>query len=124
MLLSGFPLRLHAARLHLAAVEGRTIGDAELARRVAKRLPSGRMDESLVGKWRRGTVPSVAKIAALAQECDVDPGWLAFGDRSTAPAPEQWAAVAISADAAIAAQAQRQVPQISEAKEKRHRKGS
>ena len=58
---------------------------AEIVGRV--RVPPRTYDQSMVAKWLEGSVPGLDTIAALAVALNVDPGWLAFGDRSLAPAP-------------------------------------
>ena len=40
----------------------------------------------------RETAPSSERTLALAKEMEVDPGWLAFGEESAAPAPDGFAA--------------------------------
>jgi transcriptional regulator with XRE-family HTH domain len=72
----------------------RDISQKEIGERVAKRLGEPRpIHQSTAGKWLKsgkegGAVPDVPTIAALALEFAVDPGWLAFGGASRAPAPD------------------------------------
>jgi transcriptional regulator with XRE-family HTH domain len=44
------------------------------------------------GYKARDDAPPAKRTLALAQICEVDPGWLAFGDLSLAPSPEGWSA--------------------------------
>jgi hypothetical protein len=93
-----------AARL-LWAIQGlerreqkRKVENAEIGRRVAEglgRTPAYR--SQTVGKWLEGSEPSSEVVAMLARVLDVDPGWLAFGSLSQAPAPKGWTAPPTSA---------------------------
>lgn len=46
------------------------------------------VSQSTVSDWFRSVVPDVHDIEHLAKALEVDPGWLAFGDASTAQGPE------------------------------------
>lgn len=60
---------------------------SDVASRVS--LVLGRpVSTSQVTRWRDGREPEVEAMAALAKVLHVDPGWLAFGESSTAEAPE------------------------------------
>lgn len=98
--LRGFGRRLRAARLWLDSREPRPVGNAELGRRIGVLLgkTNKAVHESAVGRWGRTAVPDARTVAAIGQACGVDPGWLAFGDASAAPAPATWGLVATSAD--------------------------
>ena len=54
---------------------------------------------SEVVTWFADAVPDLHTTQAIAEACDVDPGWLAFGAASRAPAPTAARAVAPAADA-------------------------
>lgn len=81
-----FPVRLKLARLFLGSSEGRTVSNAEFGKRVGAALGRDPIDQSAVSRWGR-TVPDVKTLEAIASVCDVDPGWLAFGDKSSAVPP-------------------------------------
>lgn len=84
---NGFGERLRTARGQ-REVRGR-VSYEEIADAVAERTgrkPAHR--PTSVGRWFKGeSVPDVPSIWALANFFGVDPGWLAFGDASDAPAP-------------------------------------
>lgn len=100
MIDTGFAERLYASLLHLAAREGKEVSDTEVGRRVGKRLGRGALGYGAVYKWKRGTVPGVSTVLAIAAVCGVDPGWLGFGEDSRAPAPATWTIVLTSRDEA------------------------
>jgi transcriptional regulator with XRE-family HTH domain len=66
-------------------------GQAGLARAISREAgePIG---QSGVSKWlgSKGNRPSLEYIAALAALAGIDPGWLAMGELSAAPAPESY----------------------------------
>lgn len=84
---TGFGDRFFDAWAHLDQRERRRVSGVEFARRVGKELKSSPPSGSTVGRWKEGTIPDITTVAAIARACDVDPGWLAFGHLSGAPAP-------------------------------------
>jgi transcriptional regulator with XRE-family HTH domain len=76
---------------HLHRLEGRFESKTEIGRRVSNLLSRDRpYTPTAINKWfNEGVVPDIATIAALAKVLQVDPGWLAFGDESRAPAPRE-----------------------------------
>lgn len=45
------------------------------------------VDQSKVSRWFNETEPSLSETRYLAKALEVDPGWLGFGDESSAPVP-------------------------------------
>lgn len=46
------------------------------------------VSNGLVSGWKTAEqAPPVERCLAIAERCGVDPGWLAFGEKSKAPAP-------------------------------------
>ena len=62
---------------------------------VAAKLSRKPYKQGAVGNWLSGTIPNVVTIQAMAEILSVDPGWLAFGEASEAPAPGGFQAVAL-----------------------------
>lgn len=63
-------------------------GQVGLAKALSKRSGES-IGQSGVSKWiSQGNRPSLEHIAALAHLAGVDPGWLAMGELSAAPAPD------------------------------------
>ena len=76
----GFSYRLFQAVSRLEGGLGRRLNQEELGERVGKAMGREPYDQSSVSDWlTNGVVPPVPTVAALAQVCGVDPGWLAFG---------------------------------------------
>lgn len=85
---ASFADRLWSAKMdYLKPERGRQMTDQMLVDRVARVLGRDPVDAGTGGRWFKGTQPSLATIAALAIVFEVDPGWLAFGELSMAPAP-------------------------------------
>ena len=85
-----FAARMELARVEAGVVEGRTITKREIARRAGEYLGLKlAIPERTVGRYFDGRVPKhpLRIIEALAKAMHVDPGWLAFGEKSKAPAP-------------------------------------
>jgi transcriptional regulator with XRE-family HTH domain len=81
--------RMVRAHIHLEAVLGRRVDLDELAERTARAHGEKSFSQSKLSGYRTGAVnPSVDVLAAYAKATGVDPGWLAFGVASGAPAPE------------------------------------
>ena len=59
----------------------------EFGQRIGARLMRPAVSPSTIMEWFAGVVPDVATLQAVADVCGVDPGWLAFGAASAAPAP-------------------------------------
>ncbi len=69
---------------------GERISQAEIGRRMAERLPSGRSPAAVSEWWTGKSIPDTVTMAALADILEVSPGWLAFGEgdmRGYGPAP-------------------------------------
>jgi transcriptional regulator with XRE-family HTH domain len=64
---------------------GRKMSDGELARLL------GFKSQSEISTYKnRGAPPHAERVLIVAEQCGVDPGWLAFGNDSKAPAPIGW----------------------------------
>src|SRR4051812_8952382 len=60
--------------------------DGELAERL------GFKSQSEISTYKkRETPPHAERVLIVAKACGVDPGWLAFGEETAAPAPEGFA---------------------------------
>ena len=84
----GFKQRYFEATLEFGRVKGRAPTPEEMIKYVTNELR--RADEfspSSASRWKNGEMPNVPTIAAIAKYFYVDPGWLAFGELSMAPAP-------------------------------------
>lgn len=80
--------RMELAHLHLRAqLGGRKVPYAELAERVSAAHGERTFTAGQVSEYQKTVEPPRDVIAAYAIACDVDPGWLAFGELSKAPAP-------------------------------------
>lgn len=87
--------RMFAAKNHLERLRHRDVTLAELGELVAQQLGRQKaFDPSVVARWIKGRQDPDTRDAwlALAETLQVDPGWLAFGDASSAPAPEGFVA--------------------------------
>ena len=60
----------------------------EFGQRIGTRLMRPAIPPATIMEWFAGTMPDVQTIQAVAEVCGVDPGWLAFGAASGAPAPK------------------------------------
>jgi transcriptional regulator with XRE-family HTH domain len=85
----GFSARLFRA-WHLLQIRKEGTATQEwLGKKVGKVLGvSEPISQSAVSRWFRGATPDLETIGAIAKALEVDPGWLAFGDNSQAPSPE------------------------------------
>lgn len=84
----GFKQRYFDATIEYARVHRKTLVPTELAKAVSHKLErSKEYSASSVSRWKNGVMPDVPTIAAIAEFLGVDPGWLAFGSQSAAPAP-------------------------------------
>lgn len=85
--------RVFACHLLIEGATGRRVTLAEVGEMVGAALEREPYSAGSVLAWEKGvSVPDVRVIAALARACtsvgvEVDPGWLAFGSESYAPAP-------------------------------------
>lgn len=85
-----FAARMLLGLVEAGVVEGKPVTRREVARRAAAYLGLSRpVPERTVGRYFEGRVPrdSLKVIEALAHALHVDPGWLAFGEKSRAPIP-------------------------------------
>jgi hypothetical protein len=84
----GFRERLKFAWFRWQAINGRELTQAELGETIGKILERKEpLDQTTVSRWFSSTVPEAYVIRGLAMALRVDPGWLAFGPDSLAPAP-------------------------------------
>lgn len=80
--------RLNRSFLLYQARQGGRVSQEELAKRVGKRAKRPYTQSAAKGWLVDGVVPSdLESQLALAQELEVDPGWLYFYPFSQAPAP-------------------------------------
>lgn len=70
----------------------RKLSQTELGEMVGK-AGGEAVSQSTVSDWFKTVVPSVGVVEYLAKALEVDPGWLAFGPASEAPAPDAPAAL-------------------------------
>ncbi len=68
---------------------GERISQAEIGRRMAERLPSGRSPAAVSEWWTGKSIPDTITMAALADILEVSPGWLAFGEGDAVPEQEE-----------------------------------
>lgn len=80
--------RLFTAMLVLQGTSREKISETELGRRVAALLEREKpFSQTAVSGWLDGAFPEVVTVGAIAEVCGVDPGWLAFGEKSKAEPP-------------------------------------
>lgn len=78
-----------AIRFDFARIRQRMLGTWQEDQALAEQVG---VAPSRIAEYKARTeAPSAARTLALAQACGVDPGWLAFGEDSQAPAPEGFA---------------------------------
>ena len=95
--------------------------DAELAKSV------GIAASQISGYKSRDEAPNAKRTLALAQACGADPGWLAFGEDTAAPAPEgfsDWLAKRYPRISVQSAEAHMQPVRRSSAKKRRPKRAS
>ena len=85
-----FSERLSWAVRHFRLVEGREVTHEEIGASVGLLVGLEPIGPSNVSRWRHGSVPDLATIAAVATVLSVDPGWLAFGEISSAGPPDSY----------------------------------
>ena len=61
---------------------------SEFGERIGARLMRPAVAPATIMEWFAGKTPDVETLQAVAEVCGVDPGWLAFGAASGAPAPK------------------------------------
>jgi hypothetical protein len=85
--------RIMAARVQLALSSGHKVTQAGLGALVSQALGREQaITGATVSRWEAGqSVPDLESVAGIAAVCKVDPGWLAFGPSSGAPAPDELA---------------------------------
>ena len=81
--------RILMARMELSASMGEKVSQERLGVMAASYLRRDRpITGATVSRWEAGeTVPDLETVKAVAVVCGVDPGWLAYGSASNAPAP-------------------------------------
>ncbi len=86
---TGFANRLFRAWYLFQLKKGGSATQEWLGRQVGRMLPDkAPLSQSAVSRWMKGSRPDLETIASIAHVLQVDPGWLAFGELSGAPAPE------------------------------------
>lgn len=90
--MDSFQGRMLDAMLALWSRERGQVSQREIGERVGARLGREAFSQAAVSRWFQGRMPDWEVLLALAEVCGVDPGWLAFGARSAAPAPPNAAA--------------------------------
>ena len=83
--------RLFQAWMLFQARVGESRSQEWLASEVSKRLglkPRDYLNQATVSRWFRGAEPNYETLASVAKVLGCDPGWLAFGPASQAPAPD------------------------------------
>lgn len=83
------------AHIHLMSQIGARVTLTELAERVGAAFGGGRtFAQSQLTEYHKGKVmPPLDVVLAYARATGVDPGWLAFGGESEAPAPSGFSGV-------------------------------
>jgi transcriptional regulator with XRE-family HTH domain len=83
------------AHIHLMSQIGMRVTLTELADRVGIAFGGGRtFAQSQITEYHKGKVmPPLDVVLAYAKATSVDPGWLAFGSESAAPAPSGFSGV-------------------------------
>ncbi len=81
--------RILTARMGLSADEHAKVSQEALGARVAQHLNDPRpITGATVSRWETGeSVPDLEILGAIGAVCRVDPGWLAFGSKTSAPDP-------------------------------------
>ena len=84
-----FPSRLFWAWSLLQSRLGRSVSQTWLATEMGKELGQGPLSQSTLSGYFTGKFQptDLDRYIALAKVLGVDPGWLAFGEASAAPAP-------------------------------------
>jgi transcriptional regulator with XRE-family HTH domain len=82
-------IRIFHARLEASAQRREQLSQHAVGALVAELLRRRRpITAATVSRWESGdALPSLPTVDAIARACGVDPGWLAFGERSRAPSP-------------------------------------
>jgi hypothetical protein len=88
---TGFTERLVSLYFNYQGRLGRQVTLREIGTEVARAMGRPRpFAPSAVSRWFDGAEPDLATITGIARVFGVDPGWLAFGGDSAAPAPCYW----------------------------------
>lgn len=82
---AGFKRRMFEALLALSQSEGEMVKQNEVMRRLGER--GVKVTGAAVNRWFKGRRPACETIEALGEVLGVDPGWLAFGEKSGAEGP-------------------------------------
>lgn len=86
--------RIFVSYMHLNARLGRAAKLEELGKWIGDARGTDAPDKGTVSRWATGEQkPDLATIEAIAAVCGVDPGWIAFGEKTGAPAPPSAAAM-------------------------------
>lgn len=82
--------RIFIAHQRLNRILGRHVSNAEFGRIIGEKLRNKSYSSASVGEWEKDeSKPDIATVGIIAEICDVDPGWLAYGKSSKAPAPQE-----------------------------------
>lgn len=88
----GFGGRFTEAYFLAAASRKGKIGQDEVGRLVGEKLGDEPITAATVSRWGSGKQePDLRTIEAIADVLDCDPGWLAFGEKSSARGPRSHA---------------------------------
>lgn len=81
--------RILRARLELSVRGTQKVTQERLGQLVAEHTERAqRITGATVSRWESGeSTPDIQTLEAIAVVCSVDPGWLAFGEKSRAPSP-------------------------------------
>lgn len=91
--LTGVGMRLGLAHVHLMGQLGARVTLAQLAERVSREHGERSFAAPQMSDYQKAkAMPPLDVIAAYAKACGVDPGWIAFGASTAAPAPNVRAA--------------------------------
>ena len=84
---TGFRQRLFRAWTLYELKHGGELSQKRLGELVGE-LRGRAVGQSTVSDWRNEAIPSVEDLGWLAKALGCDPGWLAYGDESGAPPPD------------------------------------
>jgi transcriptional regulator with XRE-family HTH domain len=82
------------AHIHLMSQIGARVTLLELAARMTRAHGKRSFTQGQMSEYQKGiTSPSLEVVWAYAKATGVDPGWLAFGSETSAPAPSGFSGV-------------------------------
>jgi transcriptional regulator with XRE-family HTH domain len=90
----GVGQRMVVAQISLMSQIGHRVTFVELAERVSRAHGKRSFTAGQVSEYQKANVmPPLEVVWAYAKACGVDPGWLAFGDDTSASGPSGFAGV-------------------------------